>query len=80
MTVDADLNCSPALDNSSQPPFLFRTSGFSQSSWLNLELTEAALSIPFFYDVQSTTICTLYMVACTLYKKGMLTATSVKKD
>ena len=34
MTVDADLNCSPALDNSSQPPFLFRTSGFSRSSWL----------------------------------------------
>ena len=39
MTVDADLNCSPALDlRPLSAPFLFCTSGFSQSSWLDFPL------------------------------------------
>ena len=46
-------------------PFLLRTSGFSQSSWLNLEPMEAALSIPFLYNVQAT----MYIVQCT-YRGG----------
>lgn len=36
MTVDANLNCSPAIDlRPPSAPFLFRTLGFSQSSWLD---------------------------------------------
>ena len=57
-------------------PFVLCTSGFSQSSCLDLEPTEAALSIPFLYNVQAT-MYNVHIVVAEATQRQVITSLGV---